>query len=380
MVRHLYGYRPRTGAYEPRNPLPARPQRACDKALPGHYPPLPPTRSRAASRPGTGVARTAAATAETAECSLYAPGGEPKEGQNGTVPKETLAPLARGELQGIGGQKYTCYAEQFRIRGGEVGADQVASTATVLDILQETAGNHAVTLWGRSEDGFATAEEMKGYLLVMSKLSLRMRRYPRWGDRVECMTYWKVKGKIGAVREWTLRDPATGEVLGTATSSWLFINSETRRLARIPPAMLEAFLPYSPDEFLEMPFVPENLGEIPALTDSDSASERWHSIRSTDVDMNRHVNSVVYVSWVLSSIPESEDIAGLRVAQLEVEYKQECRGDEGNILCLSQRAPAEAASKDGDRTLIFSLCNSTKGDESLSKAEFARARLVFDAL
>ena len=61
-----------------------------------------------------------------------------------------------------------------------------------------------------------------------------MRRYPRWGDCVEVMTYWKVKGKVGAVREWTIVDAHTKEVLGTGTSSWVMVNTETRRIARIP--------------------------------------------------------------------------------------------------------------------------------------------------
>ena len=51
-----------------------------------------------------------------------------------------------GDLQALHGQKHTCYVEQFRIRGGEVGPDQVASASTIVGLLQETGGNHSVML------------------------------------------------------------------------------------------------------------------------------------------------------------------------------------------------------------------------------------------
>lgn len=36
-------------------------------------------------------------------------------------------------------------------------------------------------------------------------------------------------------------------------------------------AMLDTFVPYSPDEFLNMPFEPEKLGDIPAVDEVRTA-------------------------------------------------------------------------------------------------------------
>lgn len=36
-------------------------------------------------------------------------------------------------------------------------------------------------------------------------------------------------GKLAAQRDWVLSDPATGEVLGRATSTWVMINMQARR-------------------------------------------------------------------------------------------------------------------------------------------------------
>jgi len=341
---------------------------------PSHQSPAQRAQPAGTCRPYSSVAvrggrnATCRATVAPPSMTLYAPGGVAKEGQSKTVPRERIPALQPGDLQALHGQKHTCYVEQFRIRGGEVGPDQVASASTIVGLLQETGGNHSVMLWGRGEQGFATAREMGSLILVMTKLSLRMRRYPRWGDCVEVMTYWKVKGKVGAVREWTIVDAHTKEVLGTGTSSWVMVNTETRRIARIPQVMLDQFLPYSPDEYLAMPLRPDDLGDIPALMEDDRCRATKHTVRVTDTDMNAHINNVIYVSWVVSTTPPAA-MNGRRLQQLDIEYKRECRMGEGEVLCLCR--PAD----DGTGSYIYSLQETASNRGPAS--EFARARCVF---
>lgn len=53
---------------------------------------------------------------------------------------------------------------------------------TIANLLQEVASNHAVAMWGRSAEGFATdpalAEE--GLIFVMTRMQVQMDSYPRW--------------------------------------------------------------------------------------------------------------------------------------------------------------------------------------------------------
>lgn len=48
--------------------------------------------------------------------------------------------------------------------------------------LQEVASNHAVAMWGRSEEGFASDPSLAedGLIFVMTRLQLQMDAYPRW--------------------------------------------------------------------------------------------------------------------------------------------------------------------------------------------------------
>lgn len=51
---------------------------------------------------------------------------------------------------------------------------------------QEIAGNHAVGMWGRTDNGFANLPSMKDLIFVMTRLQLRMHQYPKWCVAAHC--------------------------------------------------------------------------------------------------------------------------------------------------------------------------------------------------
>lgn len=57
------------------------------------------------------------------------------------------------------------------------------------------------------------------------------------GDVVQIDTWFQEDGKLAAQRDWSVKDKATGRVLGRATSTWVMINMQTRRLIKLPPSM-----------------------------------------------------------------------------------------------------------------------------------------------
>lgn len=67
-----------------------------------------------------------------------------------------------------------------RIRGDEVGPDQKTSIVSIAKLLQEAAGNHAVAMWGRSTEGFASDPSMRDLIFVMTRMQIQMEHYPRW--------------------------------------------------------------------------------------------------------------------------------------------------------------------------------------------------------
>lgn len=51
---------------------------------------------------------------------------------------------------------------------------------SIATLLQEAAGNHAVAMWGRSTEGFASDPGMAGLIFVMTRMQIQMEEYPRW--------------------------------------------------------------------------------------------------------------------------------------------------------------------------------------------------------
>ena len=49
-------------------------------------------------------------------------------------------------------------------------------------MVQEVAGNHAVTLWGRTETGFASDPIMveRSLIFAATRIQIQMDTYPKW--------------------------------------------------------------------------------------------------------------------------------------------------------------------------------------------------------
>nr|UQT18323.1 fatty acid thioesterase B3 [Pelargonium x hortorum] len=190
------------------------------------------------------------------------------------------------------------FRQNFSIRSYEIGADRTASIETLMNHLQETALNHVKTA-GLLGDGFGATPEMykKNLIWVVTRMQVLVDRYPTWGDVVQVDTWVSASGKNGMRRDWLLRDCKTGETLTRASSVWVMMNKETRRLSKMPEEVRGEIEPH----FLDAaPVVDEDSRKLPKLDDNTAdyvrkgLSPRW-----SDLDVNQHVNNVKYIGWIL---------------------------------------------------------------------------------
>nr|GEV66708.1 oleoyl-acyl carrier protein thioesterase, chloroplastic-like [Tanacetum cinerariifolium] len=197
------------------------------------------------------------------------------------------------------------YKERFIVRCYEVGINKTATVETIANLLQEVGGNHAQSV-GFSTDGFATTITMREMHLiwVTSRMHIEIYRYPAWSDVLEIETWCQGEGRIGTRRDWILKDHSNGEVIGRATSKWVMMNSDTRRLQKVNDAVRDEVLIYCPKTL--------RLGLVP---------------RRADLDMNKHVNNVTYIGWVLESIPQ-EVIDTHELQSITLDYRRECQHDD----------------------------------------------------
>ncbi|XP_039155526.1 oleoyl-acyl carrier protein thioesterase, chloroplastic-like [Eucalyptus grandis] len=141
------------------------------------------------------------------------------------------------------------YKESFMVRCYEVGINKTATVETMANLLQEAACNHIQSL-GFSTDGFATTSTMRkmNLIWVTARMHIEIYKYPAGSDVVEIETWLHGEGRIGTRRDWILKDYANGQVIGRATSKWVMMNQETRRLQKVNDDVRDEYLIFSPRE------------------------------------------------------------------------------------------------------------------------------------
>lgn len=236
------------------------------------------------------------------------------------------------------------YKENFIVRSYEVGINKTATVETIANLLQEVGCNHAQSV-GFSTDGFATTPTMRKLHLiwVTARMHIEIYRYPAWSDVVEIETWCQAEGKIGTRRDFILKDYANGEVIGRATSKWVMMNMDTRKLERVTPEIADEYLIYCPKK-LRLAFPEENnksLKKIPKLEDPAQYSKLGLVPRRGDLDMNHHVNNVTYIGWVLESTPE-ELVNTHELRSITLDYRRECQHDDV-VDSLTSSEPANGA-------------------------------------
>lgn len=224
----------------------------------------------------------------------------------------------------------TQFTEEFRIRGNEAGPDQRTNIIGIANLLQEVGGNHGVALWGRAENGFAAMPGMDHLIFVATRMQIRMDAYPKWGDLVRLDTYFSEDGRLTVRRDWRIIDVATGQQLGAATSTWVTINSLTRRLAKLPDGVRQRFLTLSSNESV-LP-VKDTRRKLPEFEFPAAYEGPVQVGRRSDMDPNGHINNVCYLAWAMEAVPE-EIYQDYHLKEVEMDFKAECTaGDE--VECL----------------------------------------------
>ncbi len=199
------------------------------------------------------------------------------------------------------------------VRFNEVGAFGVLRPTVLLDYLLDAAGNHAAHLGVGME-----AMYERGLTWFLSRLHVRVARYPRGGERMTVRTWPSGIQRLFFTREFVVED-GTGARLAIGSSAWIAVNPTTRRPVR--PASLGVTLPWNPDRPLPSEFAKLDEPQGDCL-------ERTYRPLGSDIDVNQHVNSTVYPRWTLDCVPDTLRREWLPV-ELDIAYLAETQyGDE----------------------------------------------------
>lgn len=209
------------------------------------------------------------------------------------------------------------WEKEYQIRTYECDKNSNLRILTLMNILQDMADSHASSLGLGLE--FCIK---KGFAWVGSNYHIRITRLPVLHETIRVTTWPAAEKKLGAVRDFIIRDEA-GNIIITASSQWILIDFSRKR----PISLKDHLLDYTviPERALET--------EFPKLPEPERIDcKRVFSVRFDDIDINRHVNNAVYPLWATESV-EHEFRDGHFPAEIEVAFKKEGRlGEDVEIL------------------------------------------------
>ena len=149
----------------------------------------------------------------------------------------------------------------------------ILKPASFMDLAQEAANTHAAIL------GFGYDDLIQSRTAwILSRLNIHFLKSPRW-------------------RDFVLTDKEGNECI-KATTSWLVLNLDTRRLVRDPKLMDEGTT--CSDNALETP-----AAKVQMPKDKEAEFVMDHVVSYSDVDLLGHTNNAMYVHWAMDALDYS---------------------------------------------------------------------------
>lgn len=158
-----------------------------------------------------------------------------------------------------------------------------------MNMAQEAAGRHAVHL------GFGYDDLIKtNTAWILSRVHVEFVDTPKWREEITLSTWHKGLNRLFFLRDFLITDNEGGERV-KATTSWLVLNLETRRLVRDPQLMEDGTV------------CSENVIETPAdkvqmPKDVEPELVRTHLVSYSDIDTNGHTNNAMYMQWSMNAV------------------------------------------------------------------------------
>ena len=199
------------------------------------------------------------------------------------------------------------FSKDYTITCYEADANQLMRPTAMLDLMQEAANANASTL------GFGYDEMINSNTAwVLSRIHVKFMNTPKWREEVNLKTWHKGVSKLFYLRDFILSDKA-GNPMVLATTSWLIIDMNTRRLVRNSDLALS-------DTAMHAIETPADKVVLPV--DIEPELVRKHPVTWSEIDTNGHVNNVKYAVWAIDAV-KAEDIKERPLKELLINYDAE---------------------------------------------------------
>ena len=238
------------------------------------------------------------------------------------------------------------YIENITIPCYDTDAASRLKPASFMNYAQEAAGRHAVYLGFGYDDLIATNTAW-----ILSRVHVEFPDTPKWREELTLTTWHKGLNRLFFLRDFIMTDKE-GHARVKATTSWLVLNLETRRLVRDPKLMEDGTV--CTENVLE-----NQADKVQMPKDVPAEFVMKHRAAYSDVDTNGHANNAMYMQWAMDAV--DYEVASKRdVKEFTINFNHEIKPMETVSLY-------KARAEDGDSLRVY--VEGKLGDQSAFCAE-----------
>lgn len=205
------------------------------------------------------------------------------------------------------------HQEEFTVRTYEIDSHKLMTPPAILNLMHEAAMQNVikmkVSVWDLEPHQISW---------VLMRMDLKIIRLPQLGEQISVCTYPAGFEKFFTYRDYLIFD-SKGERIAYSSSTWVLMDTVARKLRRIPPFLLDMPMPKAADCLARIRH------KLPPFDTSDQ--DRVFKANWYDLDFNEHLNSVVFVKWMLQSM-DAEVLSTQSLAEIDIQYHSECRWKE----------------------------------------------------
>ena len=181
------------------------------------------------------------------------------------------------------------FQKVFHIPASAVDRHDRLKMSTILDYLQEIAGDHCALL------GTTRAELLeKGLFWAVIRHRVVITRLPRAGEDITLRT-WPMPTTRTAYPRAVLALDAEGRELFRSVSLWVLMDMNSRAMV----------LPGKTDVTVNGTILGGEIDPPGAMAAKPRANTQRRAVRFTDLDWNGHMNNCRYLDWVEDLLPAS---------------------------------------------------------------------------
>lgn len=173
--------------------------------------------------------------------------------------------------------------------------------------MQDIAAEHADHL----HVGFQNLIQ-HNWIWVLTALRLKVKEYPKWNTNLKLATWPTHKERFYYYRDFHFTDTEE-QSLAIVSTQWVVLDLNTRRPVRSDLPFEHAFHygePIFEDSFRKM--------KLPDI----QAESHPYKVHYLDLDINKHVNNVRYVEWIIQNL-SSDYLETHQLNELQIYFLNE---------------------------------------------------------